>query len=187
MSTTFSAIPNDAARRAARRITMKKLVLVVGFALLAFHPAPARAGIADSPVPILQGHKAQHIFSVSGVVTAGGLGTYFSCTSVAPIDVAVSVELFSEDGSGPCNDASAVALSVAPGATVMFATQNVNSAFSSVQLLTPTPVFIGHGSARILSSSKLLVCTAFLADAYNDPPTSMAALTVVSRTKQRGS
>ena len=27
---------------------------------------------------------------------------------------------------------------------------------------------------------------AFLADAYNDPPTSMAALTVVSKTKQRG-
>jgi len=166
---------------------MKTLMLVAGLALLSSHPVTARAGIADSPVPILQGQKAAHLFSVSGVVTAGGLGTYFSCTSVSPTTVVVSVELFSDGGEGPCNDASAVALSVAPGATVMFATQNVNSAFSSVQLLTPTPVFIGHGSARILSTSKGLVCTAFLADAYNDPPTSMAALTVVSKTKQRGS
>ncbi len=42
------------------------------------------------------------------------------------------------------------------------------------------------GAARILSSSKTLVCSAFLADAYNSPPTSMAPLNVNFRTKQRG-
>jgi len=166
---------------------MKTLVLVIGLAVLACHPAAVSAGIADSPVPALQGEKALHLFSVSGVVTAGGLGTYFSCTSSSTATVRLSVELFDQDGN-PLNDASAVSVSVAPGATTMFATQNddANSSFSSVQLLTAAPVFLEHGSARILGTGKSFVCTAFLADAYSGPPTAMAHLTVVAKTKQKG-
>jgi len=137
-------------------------------------------------VPLLQGQSAVHLFSVSGVTTAGGLGTFFSCTSSSPETVLVSVELFGEEGGAACNDASAVAVSVAPGATVMFATQNVNSAFFTAQLLTPVPVYLGVGSARILSTVKKgLLCTAFLADAYAAPPTSMASLNVVGRKGQK--
>jgi hypothetical protein len=78
-------------------------------------------------------------------------------------------------------------VSVAPGATVMFATQNdLDSAFSSVHLLTPAPVFLQLGSARVLATTKSLVCTAFLADAYSGPPSSMSPLNVVAKTKQKG-
>jgi hypothetical protein len=165
---------------------MKKLLfLVAGFALLASSPAMTRAGISDAP-PLLQGERALALFSVSGVVTAGGLGTYFSCTSASSAPIRVSVEVFDETTGSTINDPSAVSVSVAPGGTVMFATQNESASFCSAQPLTPSPVFLPLGSARILSTSKALVCTAFLADAYNDPPTSMVPLAVVGKTKQKG-
>jgi len=165
---------------------MKILLLVAGFAVLAAYPATTRAGIVDSPVPTLRGQTAVNLFSVTGVTTAGGLGTYFSCTNGSPITAIVSVEVFGEDGGAPCNDASAVSVSVAPGASVMFATQDVNSAFFSAHLLTPVPVYLGVGSARFLSTVKKgLLCTAFLADAYTAPPTSMALLNVVGRKGQK--
>ena len=143
---------------------MKRLLLVACFALLASSPATARASVLDPP-PLLQGEKALALFSVSGVVTAGGLGTYFSCTSTSTVPIRVSVEVFNETPGSTINDPSAVSVSVAPGNTVMFATQNESASFCSAQLLTPSPVFLPLGSARILSTSKSLVCTAFLADA----------------------
>ncbi len=161
---------------------MRKLFVVVAIAAA----ATARAGIANSPIPPLQGQPAAHVFSVSGVVTSGGLGTFFSCTSTAKSNILVSVEVFDDDGTGSCNDASAVSQVVPPGGTVMFATQNSSTAFSSAHLLTPSPIHIGAGSARILATSKSVVCSAFVADAYNAPPTTMARLNIVAKTKQKG-
>jgi hypothetical protein len=166
---------------------MKTPTLVIALAaLLALAPA-THAGIVDSPVPLLQGAKAAHVYSVAGVVTAGGLGTFFSCTSAATAAIRVSVELFDETGTDAINDASAVSLSVEPGASVTFTTQNTpSSAFPSAQLLTAAPVLLPVGSARILSTSKSVLCTAFLADVYTGPPSSMSYLTVVAKAKQKG-
>ena len=44
---------------------------------------------------------------------------------------------------------------------------------------------MSKGSARILATSKKLACTAFLADDGNAPPTSMAQLTIIAKTKQK--
>ena len=41
------------------------------------------------------------------------------------------------------------------------------------------------GSARILSTSKSLACTVFVADAANNTPTSMVELTIIAKTKQK--
>jgi len=41
------------------------------------------------------------------------------------------------------------------------------------------------GSARILATSRKLACTAFLAEPFNAPPTSMAHLTIIAKTKQK--
>ena len=41
------------------------------------------------------------------------------------------------------------------------------------------------GSARILSTSKSLVCIAFVADIVNATPASMAELTIVAKTRQK--
>jgi hypothetical protein len=43
---------------------------------------------------------------------------------------------------------------------------------------------IAKGFARILSTSKSLVCTAFIADPGNNLPVSMVALTIIAKTKE---
>jgi len=44
---------------------------------------------------------------------------------------------------------------------------------------------MSKGSARILSTSKKLVCTAFVADDGNAPPTSSWELTIIAKTKHK--
>ncbi|MEO6027666.1 MAG: hypothetical protein ABIR79_12435 [Candidatus Binatia bacterium] len=164
---------------------MRKFILLAALALAISCPAPARASILDIPPP-LKGQKSLRLFTVPGVVTAGGLGTFFSCTNRSSSPATISVELYVEDGGAACNDASAVAVTAAPGATVMFATQNTadSSFFSSVPLSTP-PAYLALGSASILSTSKSVVCNAFIADVYNSPPLSMATLKAIGK-KQVG-
>lgn len=62
---------------------MNRTLCAVGFAALcATWTAPAAAGIADSPLPVLSaGATTFHLYSVPGVISSGGLRTYFSCTS----------------------------------------------------------------------------------------------------------
>ena len=155
------------------------IAAVVG--LLVAPQAPA--GIADSPLPVLVAGKATlHVYSVPGGIEGGGLGTYFSCTSTDTATMQVGVELFGSAGGAPENDAAATSLSVAAGATVMFGTQ------SAVGLSIDSNLGGGGSklSARILATSKKLICTAFLADRGNAPPTSMVHLDVISKLKQRG-
>src|SRR5437899_12887509 len=96
-------------------------VLAACAALLAV--PQARAGIADSPLPVLSaGATTVHLYSVPGVISSGGLRTYFSCTSTDTATMQVGVELFGAAGGAAINDAVATSLSVATGATVRFGT-----------------------------------------------------------------
>ncbi|HYC54161.1 MAG TPA: hypothetical protein VEL28_04405 [Candidatus Binatia bacterium] len=166
---------------------MKIIRTVIASASLVLLPATAVAGVLDSPLPLLQGQKSNHIYSVSGVVSAAGLGTFFSCTNPSTLSVLVSVELFTEGGGDACNDASSVSVSIAPGETVLFSTQNkVQSSFFSTQPLTAVDMFLSLGSARIVSTGKALLCSAFVADVYNSPPMSMTQLNLMAKGKQRG-
>src|SRR5947207_179279 len=108
---------------------MARPVTVATIALLALLPADVRAGIPDSPLPVLvAGKQTIHVYSVSGIGGGGGgvLGTFFSCTSTDAEAIQVGVEVFAGGGGGPGNDAVATSLSVAPGATVIFATCSAN-------------------------------------------------------------
>ena len=66
---------------------MNWTLCAVGFAALcATWTAPAAAGIANSPLPVLSaGATTFHLYSMPGVISSGGLRTrlrtYFSCTS----------------------------------------------------------------------------------------------------------
>jgi hypothetical protein len=163
--------------------TMRNLLVAASLIL----PSAAAAGILDSPLPLLGGAKGAHLYSVSGVVNAAGLGTFFSCTNPSSDTVMVSVELFVDAGGAPCNDAAAVAVSLPPGGTKLFSTQNnVESSFFSTQPLTAVPMFLSIGSARVIGTGKALVCTVFVADVYNSPPSSMMPLNVARAGKQRG-
>ena len=142
-----------------------------------------RAGIADSPLPILSaGATTFHLYSVPGVIGGGGLETYFSCTSTDTATMQVGVELFASAGGAPANDAVATSLSVSPGATVTFGT----GAAVGISINSNLGGSFSKGSARILATSKKLACTAFVADVGNAPPTSMVHLDTISKLKQKG-
>ena len=93
----------------------------------------------------------------------------------------VGVELFGPGGGAPGNDAAATSLSVAPGGTVIFGTGPA----AGISVSSSLGGLFSKGSARILATSKKLACTAFLADAGNAPPTSMAQLTIIAKLKQK--
>ncbi len=142
----------------------------------------ARAGIADSPLPVLMpGATTFHLYSVPGVIRSSGLSTFFSCTSTDTATMQVGVELFGPPGGAPANDAAATSLSVAPGATVIFGTGGA----AGISISSNLGGSFSKGSARILATSKKLACTAFLADDGNAPPTSMAQLTIIAKLKQK--
>lgn len=185
--TKSSTIPGTKrARRSQQRRTVmywKLPCLSLSSALGLIAAAPARAGIADTPLPtLLSGASTYHLYSVPGIIHSGGIGTFFSCTSTDTNTMQVGVELFSSAGGAAANDAVATSLSVGPGATVMFGTSAaigiaINSSLGGGPM--------SKGSARILASSKKLACTVFLADIGNAPPTSMAQLTIIAKTKQK--
>src|SRR5437762_6366603 len=106
-----------------RRTIMKCALYAVALGVVITRTVPAFAGIADTPLPVLQaGATTYHLYSVPGVMSTGGLGTYFSCTSTDTTTMQAGVEVFSSCGGAPVNDAVATSLSVAPGATVIFGT-----------------------------------------------------------------
>ncbi len=153
-------------------------------AVLTFAVAPARAGIVDSPVPILiTGEKTFHVYSVPGIIiNVGGVSSFFNCTSLDVVPIQVGVELFGLSGGGPINNPVTTSLSLAPGATVIFSTGPAAGFLISSNLGSTA---YSKGSARILATSKKLACTAFLADSGNAPPTSMVNLTIIAKTKQK--
>src|SRR5207244_1057249 len=103
------------------------------------------------------------------------------CTSTDTAPMTVSVEVFGSSGGAPGNDAAANARTLQPGATVLFGT------FSAAGFAIDSNVggLTGNGSARILSTSKKLACTAFVADFANNPPTTSWQLTIIAKLKQK--
>src|SRR5439155_5814167 len=99
-------------------------LVTVALAALLTRTVPSVAGTADSPLPVLTAReKTLHLYSVPGVIAgAGGLETFFSCTSTDTAPMQVGVELFFSGGGAPANDAVATSLTVGPGATVTFGT-----------------------------------------------------------------
>ena len=124
-------------------------------AALTLAAAPAFAGIVDSPIPA---PFTQHVFSVPGVIGGGGgLQTFFSCTNLDAVNVTVGVEVFAAVGGAPITDPVATSLSVVPGGTVIFGCGGAVGISINSNLGCGG---ISKGSARILATSKKLLCTA---------------------------
>jgi len=149
---------------------------------LSLAATPCLAGIADSPLPVLEvGKTTYHIYSVPGYIRSGGLSSFFSCTSTDTTTMRVGVEVFGSPGGAPFNDAVASSLIVVPGANVIFGTSSAVGIAIDSNVGGST-----RGSARILATSKKLVCTAFVADIGNAPPTTAWQLNIIAKTKQKG-
>lgn len=159
---------------------MRKTLGLLGIAVFVMVAASARAGIVDSPIPA---PFTQHVFSVPGVISGGGLETFFSCTNLDVAAATVGVEVFGFAGGAAFNDPVATSLAIAPGGTQIFgcggaAGISVNSNLGCGPL--------SKGSARVLATSKKLLCTAWVADPGNAPPTAAWQLNIVAKTKQKG-
>ena len=166
------------------------LVIVGGFCLAG--ASSSLAGVVDSPLPVLQtGAPARHVFTVPGVIKNNNIETVFSCTSLESSNtIVVAVEVFGALGGGPLNDASTPSLdgaetlqvgetvTITTGATVGFHEDEIIDSLGAAS--------VRNGSARIISTSKKIACSAFITDELNDPPSSMTSLSILSKQKQNG-
>jgi hypothetical protein len=152
----------------------------------------ALGGVVDSPLPVLQvGKPTQHVFTVPGVIKNNNIETIFSCTSLEKSgSIVVAVEVFGALGGSPLNDASTPSLDGAetlqPGETATITTGATVGFHEDEIVDSLLPASVRNGSARIVSTSKRIACSAYLADELNDPPSSMTALSILSKQKQKG-
>jgi hypothetical protein len=149
--------------------------LLVAGALTLAAVGPATTAHAQAPLAPL--------FTVPGVVNAGALGTFFACTNDDTVAQSVGIDIFGQGGS-QLVVATSNAVSLSPQATILFGTQ------TALGLTIDGPAFnpgiITKGSARILSTTKKIACTAFVADTNGTPPVSMTNLTIAYKGKQKG-
>ena len=130
--------------------------------------------------PVAQAAGPTLLFTVPGVVSAGDLGTFFLCTSTdAKTNQTVSIQLF-DKGGGTSGNGN---VDLPPNNSVMFSTRSAAGFLVDVNMASPG---IGAGSAQITSTSKKLICSAFIADITNSTPTFGTSLNVLAKTKQKG-
>jgi len=153
---------------------LKKSSFVVAVLLL-LAPA-AHAGLND-PIPT---PFTKHVFSVPGFIN-DGLVTVISCSSALSTSVNVGVEWFRKDGTS----IGVSSLTIPAGATRNFGTASVLSLPINSQM--PGGETVKSGAARVLSTTtKGLLCNAFVLDPDNDPPTRMMQLLVTKGKAQKG-
>ncbi len=148
---------------------VSRLLVVAVLTLAVARPASASA----IPAPL---------FTVAGVVNNGGLGTFVACTNGDAVPVTVGVEVFGPSGAS-LNNPTSTAVNVAPQATVLFGTTPAGGLAVDINLGIGN---VEKGSAHILTTSKKIVCSPFLADFVNNPPTSMTRLTISAKGKEKG-
>ena len=146
---------------------MVKTLLVAALLTLAL-AAPTQAQLVGKP-----------LFRVPGVVNYQSLGTVISCTNTDDVAATFTVEIYNNTGT-----------MVATGTSGTLGFQHTTSlssraitAIDTVNLAAPATV--ARGSAKIFSTSKSLMCSAYLVDSVDSPPASMASLQVVPGTKQK--
>jgi hypothetical protein len=171
---------------------VRKLVITVAVVVwsAASHGPAAAGSIADAPPPLLNGTtKAKVIYSVTGVTDSGSrnLATLFHCTSTERTGgkpITVGVEVFDVDGTLK-NDVRVGqgVVSVQPGHTATIGTRSTASFGETAHL---RGLSVRQGSARILATSKRIICGAMIVNDELTPPTSMVSLPVFKKMKQSG-
>jgi len=141
----------------------------------------ALAGIADPP-PV----GTIHLYSMLGVAgfTSSKIQTYFACTATSPSAQLVGVQFYDENGNEVGN-ATTTQRTLGPGQTAIWSTGPSDGPSYVTQFLNLQNF---GGTARILSTSSNLICSAFVAstDPSHPIPAYMQELLIVSKAKQKG-
>jgi len=142
------------------------IVLIASALELAWVPS-SLGGVADSPLPELTtGVSTLSAFIVPAVMRFGNLETEFTCTSLSTTSFKFAVQVFASTGGGSINDVTlgnGVATLTA-GATQTIATGGTAGLHEDVVISGLGSV--KNGSARIVSESKAIACTAYVADRF---------------------
>jgi len=172
------------------------LAAIAGSGLAGMLALPAMAGVLDSPVPDMDpSHSERVIYIIPNVIKNNNLETEFNCTNLERTTVRIGVEIFDRFGNGPLNDISSGvgdgAQDVPPGGAITIGTGNT-AAIHEDEVIQGLPTNVRGGSARIVSTSKRIMCQAFVVDEVNVPDfanpgqtPAMLPLKVIFR-KQRG-
>ena len=178
-----------ASRRGLRALTAAAALAVA---------TPALGTMVDSPLPELNGEPTTAVFYVTGIQSTADHGearildTIFTCTSLEKKDPATfGVEVFTYTGFGPINSYTG-ALKLNPGQTASISTNDVVG-FREADRLDLDTVIPG-GSARIISTSNKIMCSALLAHTaakldetnFDNPLLAATANLRVVRTSQKG-
>ena len=142
-------------------------IVVIAWALAFAWVSSSLGGVADSPLPSLGGPTTQFLFTVPGVMKVGNLDTEFTCTSLSRASFKFAVQLFASTGGDPVNDVTTGngAATLAPGATQTIATGSTAGVHEDV-IMTFTGTPLRNGSARIVSESRAIACTAYVVDKF---------------------
>jgi hypothetical protein len=146
-------------------------IMVLGVVVALAADAPARAGIVDSPLPVLTaGVPVKLVFAVPGVMKFKEMNTEFSCTSLEPSNTFnFAVEVFGPTGGPPLNDVTTPnngATPLGPGETRTIATGNTAGLHEDQAISSLGAIEVANGSARIVSESPRITCTAYVADRH---------------------
>ncbi len=170
---TTSAPPKDTLQKEVAMRFGKLAIVVIAWALEFAWVSSSLGGVADSPLPALTsgGPTTLSAFIVPGVMRFGNLETEFTCTSLSAASFKFAVQVFSSDplatnAGGPINDVTTGngVATLAPGATQTIATGGTAGLHEDVVISGLGSV--KNGSARIVSESKAIACTAYVADRY---------------------
>lgn len=143
---------------------------------LASLPAVASAGITDPPpaaMPI-------RVFTVPGVMKTAKLDTVIGCTDVDTTGVTLKAQYY--DQMGTLLNSAGPNFGLQPGESIYFATGNI----VGIPLSVSFNVTQFYGSARLVATSKKLICTGYVVDNASDPPAVMRTLPMIRGLAQKG-
>lgn len=141
--------------------------IICSVAVVGLLAAPAYSGVIDSPKPLFGGRAARTIFYVPNVIHNNGMETVFTCTSLDSMTIRIGIEIFDSIGGPALNDVSDPtgngAEDVPVGGTFTVGTDNTE-VLSENEVISGLPANIRGGSARIVSDSKRIACSAVVID-----------------------
>jgi hypothetical protein len=138
--------------------------------------AVAGAGITDPPPAALP----IRVFTVPGAIKTGKLDTVIACTDVDSAAVSLKAQFY--DQAGTLLNGAGPNFSVMPGESIHFATGNL----VGIPLSVSFNVSQFYGSARLVATSKKLICTGYVVDNASDPPVVMRTLPMIRGLAQKG-
>ncbi|TMA52420.1 MAG: hypothetical protein E6J76_07270, partial [Deltaproteobacteria bacterium] len=150
---------------------MRLLSTVLGLAVALGLVGPARAGVTDTPLPTFSdGHAAQVVALVPGVIKSDAIETDVICTNLAPVGVDIGFEVFSQAGvrGNRVSTGNGALLAVGPGRTVTVATGGTAVLHEDAVITLEAPVTeLANGSGRVVATDVHLACNAFVVDSLH--------------------